>query len=259
MIKRWVILIYGIIAYMVFLGSFLYAIGFVGNLVVPKTIDSGTVTPFDQAVWTNIVLLGLFAVSHSVMARQGFKQWWTRIIPPEAERSTYVLVSSLVLILLFWQWQPMPSIIWDTTHPMGQVVLQSLFWLGWITVLLSTFMINHFDLFGLHQVVLQLQQKPYTPLAFRTPWLYRYIRHPIMVGFIMAFWATPTMTLGHLLFAVATTAYIMVGVSLEERDLVDFYGEDYLQYKQKTAKFCPFHLFSSGFSRKEHSRNLSET
>jgi len=231
---------YGVVSYLVFLASFLYAIGFVGNVFVPKSIDSGMRGSLPVAVFADTLLLALFAIPHSVMARPAFKRWWTRIVPPAVERSTYVLMSSLLLGLLYWQWLPIPSVLWDLTNPKGRFFLHVVFWVGWVIVLLSTFLISHFDLFGLRQVYLHASARPYTPVGFKYRGLYRYVRHPIMLGFLLAFWATPTMTIGHLLFAGATTAYILIALQLEERDLVSFHGEQYRAYQQQVRMLLPF-------------------
>jgi protein-S-isoprenylcysteine O-methyltransferase Ste14 len=236
---RLLIIGYGAVCYVVFLAAFLYAIGFVGNIVVPRSIDHGIDASITQALVVNVLLLGLFAVQHSVMARPAFKRWWTRFVPRTIERSTYVLLSSLALFLLYWQWRTMPAVIWNVTWMPGRAALWILFGLGWATVLLSTFMINHFDLFGLRQVYLAWREKPYSDLEFRTSLLYRVVRHPLMLGFIIAFWATPTMTAGHLLFAAATTAYILIAIQLEERDLIAALGERYRDYRRGVPMLIP--------------------
>lgn len=237
--KRTLTLGYGAACYLVFLVVFLYAIGFVGDLVVPRSIDHGVHASLTEALVVNVALLGLFAVQHSVMARPGFKRWWTRLVPPPVERSTYVLLSSLVLALLFWQWRTIPAVVWDVGWRPGQVSLWTLFALGWVTVLVSTFLINHFDLFGLRQVYLAARGRPYTHLGFHTSLFYRAIRHPIMLGFIVAFWAIPTMTAGHLLFAAATTGYILIAIRLEERDLAAELGDPYREYRARVPMLVP--------------------
>ena len=232
--------LYGVIAQAGFLIVLLYLIGFLGNFVVPNSIDSGQVGPFGQSLLINFILLSIFGVQHSVMARPGFKERWTRIVPKHIERSTYVLISNFLVVLLFWQWQPMVGVIWKVEHPMGTAILWGLFGLGWLVLVLASFMINHFDLFGTRQVYLYLRGKDYSPLEFKTRGFYKYIRHPLMLGWIIAFWSTPQMTVGHLVFAVGTTVYILIAIQIEERDLVRFLGESYENYRRKVSMLLPF-------------------
>jgi len=233
-------LLYGAIVYLFFLVTFLYTIGFVEGIPGIKAIDTG---PTD-GVWTSltvdVLLLGVFAVQHSVMARRGFKRWWTGFIPPAVERSTYVLAASLAVALLLWQWRSIPSIVWAVDNPSGRILLYLISALGWVTLLTSTFLINHFELFGLQQVFNYWRGARVEPAAFKTPALYKYVRHPLYLGFILAFWATPRMTQGHLLFAAATTAYIFVGIFFEERDLIAHFGDEYRRYRQRVPMILPF-------------------
>ncbi|MEC4812929.1 MAG: methyltransferase [Scytonema sp. PMC 1069.18] len=231
---------YGLVCYAIFFFTFLYACGFVGNFIVPHSIDSVPVISWNNALLVDTALLGIFAIQHSVMARKGFKNWWTQFVPQTIERSTYVLFSSLCLIALFYFWQPIGTTIWNITNPLGVALLYGLFASGWLLVLVSTFLINHFDLFGLRQVWLYLQGKEYTQLKFATPGPYKYVRHPLYVGWLLAFWSTPTMTATHLVFALITTAYILVAIQFEERDLVDLHGKTYADYRHQVPMLVPF-------------------
>jgi protein-S-isoprenylcysteine O-methyltransferase Ste14 len=237
---RIVALAYGVAAYLVFFGTILYAIGFVTGIVVPKTIDTGVAGSAGAAIVVNVLLLSIFAVQHSVMARKQFKRWWTQFVPAAIERSTYVLLSSLALILVFWQWQPIPAIVWEVSEPTLAAALTGLSLMGWVLVFLSTFLINHFELFGVRQVILNLMGRDGGETKFRTPLLYKMVRHPLYLGFIIAFWVAPVMTVGHLLFAMVTTGYIFVGIALEERDLVEHFGDEYRRYRERVSMLVPF-------------------
>jgi protein-S-isoprenylcysteine O-methyltransferase Ste14 len=242
MLARILAFLYGLVCYLVFLVSFSYAIGFVGNLIVPKTIDSGPARPLGQALMINALLLSLFAIQHSIMARQWFKRAWMKLVPEPVERSTYVLLASLILLLLYWQWQPMKGLVWDVRNLTGRTLLQGLFWIGWGLVLASTYLIDHFGLFGMKQVYNYLVRKRDEPPPFKTPALYKMVRHPLYLGFIVAFWSTPRMTAGHLFFAAMTTTYILVAVRFEERDLIRSYGESYRNYRQEVSMLFPLRV-----------------
>jgi len=238
--SRFIAFIYGVAAYVIFFVTFLYAVGFVSGLVVPKTIDTGTVVPMVQALIVNLVLMSVFAVQHSVMARKQFKRWWTQFVPASVERSTYVLLASLALALLIWQWCPMPAVVWQIADRQIALAITALSFVGWLIVLTSTFLINHFELFGLHQVANNLTGRSMPTPRFRTPFYYQFVRHPIYLGFVIAFWAAPTMTVGHLLFAAVTTAYIVVGIQLEEHDLIDLFGDQYRSYNARVSMLVPW-------------------
>ena len=232
--------VYGVLAYAVFLGVFLYLVAFVGDFAVPRTINVGPSAPLATAVAVNVGLLLLFSLQHSVMARKGFKERWTKIVPWHLERSTYVLVASLVLVLVMWGWRPIPETVWSVDHPLASAVLDGLFWMGWAIVLIATFLIDHFRLFGLKQVWGRVRDRRYEPPEFQTPGMYRFVRHPLYLGFLLAFWCTPHMTAGHLLFAGVWTGWILVAIRLEEKDLVRFHGDAYRQYRRRVRMLLPF-------------------
>jgi protein-S-isoprenylcysteine O-methyltransferase Ste14 len=237
--SRVLALVYGVVCYLLFLVAFLYAIGFVGNVFVPKSIDSGPEGPLVPSLIINGLLLSLFAVQHSVMARQWFKRGWTKVVPEPVERSTYVLLASSVLLLLYWQWQPIRTVVWNVENTNGRLLLQALFWIGWGMVLVSTYLVDHFALFGLKQVYYYFKGAPIEPVPFKTPGLYKAVRHPLYLGFVIAFWSAPRMTVGHLFFAIMTTAYILVAIQFEERDLLRSYGDRYREYRQKVWMIIP--------------------
>jgi protein-S-isoprenylcysteine O-methyltransferase Ste14 len=237
--KRYLFFIYGVTAHAAFLGIFAYLAGFVGNLLVPKSIDSGPAGPIGTALAVDLLLIAVFGLQHSVMARPWFKAAWTRIVPAPIERSTYVWISNFLVALLVWQWRPIDLVVWDVSAPAGRAVLHGLFAAGWLLIPLASLMIDHFDLFGTRQVWLQLRGQEYRPLPFRTPLLYGWVRHPLYIGWMVAFWATPTMTAGHLLFAGTLTAYILIAYRIEERDLVHFFGAKYAAYRQRVPAFIP--------------------
>ena len=251
MVKRFLGFVYGVVCYLIFFVTFLCAIGFMGggnlygagkSLVVPRSIDltpAGTGEGLAQRLIIDALLLSLFAIQHSLMARSWFKRRWTRVVSPMLERSTYVLLASLILLLMFWQWHPITTVVWDVQNSTGRLALEGLFWLGWLVVLISTFLVDHFDLFGLKQVYCYLKGTECPPPAFRTPAFYKGVRHPIYLGFIIAFWSTPRMSMGHLFFAVMTTAYILVAIQFEERDLIRAYGAKYQEYKRRVSMLAP--------------------
>jgi methanethiol S-methyltransferase len=231
---------YGVVVYVLFSATFLYAIGFIGNIFVPKSIDSGASGPIGPALATDVLLLGIFAVQHSVMARRSFKAWWTRIVAPVVERSTFVLASTAALALMLWQWRPIAEpVVWHVQDALTVKLIWVVFWLGWAVLFTSTFLINHFELFGLSQVTANLSGNKLPSPEFRTPLFYRYVRHPLYLGFLLAFWSTPKMTAGHLLFAIGCTGYILIGIWFEERDLVAQFGERYLRYRQQVGMLLP--------------------
>jgi methanethiol S-methyltransferase len=243
-VLKFIALLYGILAYAAFLAAILYSIGFVMGVAVPKSIDTGTRTSPAEALIVNLILLSLFAIQHSVMARKRFKEWWTQYVPKPVERSTYVLLASLCLMLLMWQWRPLPAIVWQVEDPDAALTIATISLAGWTIVFTSSFLINHFELFGLHQVAANLAKNEMPPPQFRTPLYYRFVRHPIYLGFIVAFWAAPEMTVGHLLFATVMTAYVLVGIFFEERDLGELFGDDYRRYQKQVSMLIPWRKFT---------------
>ncbi len=237
--KGLAVALYGVVAYVFALAALLYLIGFVGNLIVPKSIDTSSAGPLLESAIVDMMLIALFAVQHSVMARPGFKRWWTRIVAPSIERSTYVLFASFALLILYWQWQPIPLLVWTVRDPALAAALKGIFWLGWVVLVGSTFLLSHFELFGLSQVFARLFGKQLSEPKFRTPLLYRRVRHPIYLGVLLAVWATPAMTVGHLLFALVVTGYILIGIQFEERDLIQQFGAEYRRYRQSAAMLVP--------------------
>jgi methanethiol S-methyltransferase len=234
-------LLYGLVVYVFFLFTFVYVALFSGDLYVAKTIDSGAAGPVGRAIVVDLILLTIFAAQHSIMARRSFKRWWTTFVPVESERSTYVLAASLALALLAWQWQPIPEpIVWKVESDLGVAAMWTVFALGWGVLLLSTFLINHFELFGLRQAASGLMGDAVPEPAFRTPMLYKYVRHPIYLGFVLALWSVPTMTAGHLLFTVGGTGYILVGIWFEERDLIHTFGDQYRRYREQVGMLLPW-------------------
>jgi protein-S-isoprenylcysteine O-methyltransferase Ste14 len=231
---------YGVASYVLFFVTFLYLVCFIGNIGVPKSIDSGAAGPVGVAILVNFLLVALFGVQHSIMARPWFKAWWTRFVPKPIERSTFVLITSVILIVTYWLWRPIPGVVWDVELPAARAALYALFFLGWGLMLYASFLIDHFDLFGVRQVYLHLRRQKYTHSPFATPPLYKVVRNPLMLGVLIALWATPTMTYGHLLFAALMSAYIFVGIAFEERDLLRFLGEDYRRYRERTPMILPW-------------------
>jgi methanethiol S-methyltransferase len=240
MLSRILMFSFGCVSYLVFLGTFLYAVCFIGNFGVSSTLDGPLTGSLAASIAIDTILLTLFAAQHSIMARRWFKEKWTQVIPKPIERSMYVLLSSLALILLFWQWRPLGGAVWAVENPIAVAVLRAFFGLGWGVVLVSTFLINHFELFGLQQVWRNLMRRDETPVKFVTPWLYKYVRHPLYVGWFLAFWMTPVMTSAHLLFSLATTAYILLAIQFEERDLVREHGDAYKEYREQVPMLVPF-------------------